>query len=279
MRCKLIPSFFTGSVVLFLVSCSNQPSGPQPGTAAFYWASARQTFLSGDYVKTSDNLDRATKSSEYAAKALPWSMIVDAGLIRGYMELADDYEQGARANRTNPGPFRRQASNYRRLTRGLTSQLAEKFRDFQKINKDDQVSLAFPFPSGTQASPPLLGKILQGIFPPEAELEDAQKLMLRRAIILEAADATGTAEDSSKAQELFKSGEVKVPRSTFMLAMGRALINSADLYNSKKLDEPERARMFAEAAREAVKGMPESKDLKALNEKINKVVKPSRKSS
>src|SRR6476659_8917250 len=144
MRSKLMLFVLTGSIPLFLVSCSNEASGPQPGTAAFYWASARQSFSAGDYQKASDNLDRAMKNAEFGPKALPWSMILDAGLVRGYMDLADNFEQGARANRTNPSPFRRQASNYRRLTRGLTSQLAEKFRDFQKTNKDDQVTLAFP---------------------------------------------------------------------------------------------------------------------------------------
>lgn len=269
-----------GVLVLSLtaVSCSSASKGPEPGTAAFYWASAKQSFSSGDFLKASENLDRAAKSSELAPQALPWSLVLNAGLIRGYSDLADSYELGAKANRSNPAPLRRQSSDYRRFARGLTLQLAEKYQAFQNT-KDEQVSLAFPFPSGTQAEPPLMGKVIQGIAPPQSEAEDAQRLALARAMILEASDAAGAGEDSSKAQQLFKNGEVKVPRSTFLIAMARALSVSATLYGPKKLDEPDRAKMFAQMASDALKGVPDSKDVKALNEQIQKTLKPLKKAT
>ncbi len=262
-----------------VTSCSGGGSrGPEPGTPAFYWGSAKQSFSGGDFLKTSENLDRAMKSGEFASQAVPWSLVVNAGLIRGYAALADDYELGAKANRSNPAPFRRQSSDYRRLARGLTLQLAEKFQTFQN-SKDEQVTLAFPFPSGSQAEPPLMGKVIQGMTPPQSEAEDAQRLALARAMILEASDAAGAGEDSSKAQQMFKSGEVKVPRSTFMVAMARALNQSSILYGPKKLDEPDRAKMFAQMASDALKGAPDSKDVKALNEQIQKTLKPLKKAT
>ncbi len=273
MRLKPIFLILNTSLV-FLIStgCNSGPSGPEPGTPAFAWASAKQSFASGDFLKTNENLDRAMKSADYALKAIPWSLVMNGGLVRGYSELADDYEQGARVNRSNPAPFRKQTSNYRRFARGLTLQLAEQLRDFKK-GTDDPVTLAFPFPSGSQTTPPLLGKVMQGIFPPPAELEDAEKALLTRDVILQTAAVTGSGEDSSKAQEMFKAGDVKIPRATFLAGMGRALADAAELYGPKKLDEPDRAKMFAESAREAMKGAPAGKDTKALNDRLDKILK------
>jgi hypothetical protein len=279
MRAKRLPYVLTFfAISLMAVSCSSGPGGPEPGTPAFYWGSAKQSFSAGDYLKTSESLDRAMKSGELATQALPWSLVVTAGLVRGYAEIADDYELGARANRANPGPFRRQASDYRRFARGLTLQLAERIQTFQKT-KGEQVALAFPFPNGTQASPPLLGKVVQGMAPPASEAEDALKLELARAMILTASDAVGAGEDSSKAQQMFKGGEVKVPRATFMVAMARALNEASILYGPKKLYEPDRAKMFAQMASDALKGAPDSKDVKALNERIQKTLKPLKKTT
>ncbi len=33
-------------------SCSSGPQPPQPGTPAFYWAAANQTYRAGDFLKT-----------------------------------------------------------------------------------------------------------------------------------------------------------------------------------------------------------------------------------
>ena len=89
---------------------------------------------------------------------------------------------------------------------------------FQK-SKDAQIPLTFPFPGGSPADPPVLSQIEKGILPPAAGLDEAQSLALSRAIVLTAADAAGTADDSSKAAQMFKAGDLKVPRATFMMAM------------------------------------------------------------
>lgn len=276
---RFLPAVSLSIALAGLTACSSGPSKPQPGTPAFSWAAAKETYTAGDYMKTLEHLDKAAKSSEYSAKATPWALIVNAALVKGYAELADDYELGARANRTNPSVFRKRTSDYRRAARPLTLQFAELIRDFEK-GKDDPVVLAFPFPSGSQAMPPLFGKVTSGIVPPTAEAEDAQKQMLARAMILTTSDAVGAGEDSSKAQTLFKAGEeVKVPRATFMMAMAKALNEAADLYGPKKMDEPDHAKLFNAAAIDALKGLPETKDVKTLTEKIQKTLKPQKKST
>ena len=43
-------------------SCSSGPQLPQPGTPAFYWSAAKETYRAGDFVKTSENLQRILAS-------------------------------------------------------------------------------------------------------------------------------------------------------------------------------------------------------------------------
>ncbi len=261
---------------LLLTSCSSGPKGPEPGTPAFYWQGAKETFAAKDYMKTLDNLDRAARNAELAPQATAWALIIDAGLIRGYSDLADEFEMGARVNRNNPGAFRKQVSDYRRTARPLTLQLAERFLAFKK-GTDAQVALAFPFPAGTASESPLQDKIAKGILPQASELEDTQHAAISRGMVLAATEASGAGNDTTKAQELFKAGDLKVPRATFTQAVGKALFNAAELFGPKKLDEPDRARMFAENAKEALKGAPDSKEMKAINEKIEKILKDTKK--
>jgi len=71
---------------LILISCSGD-SGPQPGTPAYDWAAAKQTFAAGDYAKTLDNLDRvvATENEFTPTNELP---AFESALIRG-----EDFDQ------------------------------------------------------------------------------------------------------------------------------------------------------------------------------------------
>jgi hypothetical protein len=280
MRAKAVFSLLTiFCISIIWTACSSGPNGPQPGTPAFYWAAAKETFSGGDYMKTNENLDRAMKGSEFESKALVWALVLNAGLVNGYQDLADDFDKGAKANHTNPGAFRKRSSNYRRVARPLTLELAEKYQTFQKTNKDAEITLAFPFPSGTAVEAPVMSKVTGGMILPEAELENAQKRTLARAMILAATGAAGAAEDSSKAQQLFKAGEVKVPRATFLVAMAQALYGAGDLYSPKRLFETDKVKLFSEMALEALKGAPASTEVKALTEKIQKTLKPLKKTT
>jgi hypothetical protein len=277
MRSKTTLLLISAVSLIFIlsVSCSSGPKRPQPGTPASFWQGAKEAFTAKDYMKTLENLDRAAKSEELASQALPWTLVIQAGLIRGYNDLADSFEKGARASRNSPGALRKQTSNYRRFARPLTLQMAEKFMAFQK-SKDEQIPLAFPFPGGSPSEPPALGQVETGIMLPAAGLEDVQSKTITRAVILTASSAAGAGDDSSKAAELFKTEDLKVPRATFMTAMANALLNASGLFAPKKLDEPERAKLFAEMAKAALKDVPASLEVKALNERIDKILKATK---
>jgi hypothetical protein len=272
----LIPTITTLSLIL--TSCSSGPKGPEPGSPAFYWQGAKETWAAGDFAKTADNLERSMKGNkEHQAEALPWSLVLYGGLAKGYTEMADAFETGARVNKTNPGAFRIQMSNFRKFASQMSLQFAERFREFEQAPKTDQVPLAFAFPAGTQAQSPILNRISTGIVVPPAEIEDGQKPILQRGVILAATRAAGAGEDSSKAAPVFKSGDAKVARPDFMVAMATLLQQMSELYGQKKLDEPQRMKLLNEEAKDALQGVPDSKEVKSLNEKIQKALKPDKK--
>ena len=105
---------------------------------------------------------------------------------------------------------------------------------------------------------------------------DALKNAVQRAVLLSTCRAVGSPNDAARAQELFKAGDVKVPRAQFVLAMAGALHDSAQLYTRNKLDDPQKINIFCERAQEAVKGLPESKETKELLSKIQVTLKKSK---
>src|SRR5262245_46257001 len=93
------------ATALILTSCAEN-NAPQPGTPAFFWKSARDTYAAGDYTRTMDNLEKICSSqNDFTARAQPWLLVLTSGSAQGYMDLADSFEAGARSNRANAPAF------------------------------------------------------------------------------------------------------------------------------------------------------------------------------
>src|SRR4051812_4237148 len=113
-------------------SCSSE-TGPQPGTPAFYWSAAKENFATNDFAKTTQSLEKiAASENDYTARAQAWLLVLTAGEIRGYMDLADGLEASVRAKHADPGGFRKYISNSRSAAGRLSYQFAETFMKFQK---------------------------------------------------------------------------------------------------------------------------------------------------
>ncbi|MFB3829112.1 MAG: hypothetical protein ACE15B_20260 [Bryobacteraceae bacterium] len=262
--------------VLILDSCSSAPPAAQKGTPAFYWQGARETYASGDYLKTVENLDNVVRTeNEFTGRARTWLLVLTSGMAKGYIEMADIFEGGARINKANPLVFRRQVTNARGAASRVALRFAEVFAEFQNT-KEDPVPLAFPFPNGSPALPPVLTRIGNGILPQEADLEAAQKGSISRGVLLAACQAAGAPGDAAKAQAMFKAGDAKVPRGQFVLAMAAVLHDSAQLFTRNKLDQPDKLQIFCERALETLKGLPENKDTKDLKAKIEATLKKNK---
>ncbi|MBI1789043.1 MAG: hypothetical protein HYR60_16045 [Acidobacteria bacterium] len=263
--------------VFFLLSCSNEPAPPKPGTPPFYWAAARENFSKGDFLKASEHLERLTKSeNEFAARARPWQLVVLSGLAAGYLEIADQFELGSQNNKTNPSPLRKQMGNYRSMASRQALQFAEAFQQFQKAATEAEVTLDFSSPTGSSRLDPKLTTVSTGVMIPMGDLETAQLATLQRGVLLAACRAVGAPNDTARLADVLKSPPAKLPRDTFVLAMAQALYDISAVYSRKKLDQADQQKMFFTMALETVKKLPESKQTKELASKIEADLKKKR---
>jgi hypothetical protein len=264
------------SLALLFSGCSSQNAPPAKGTPAFYWSAANETYATGDYVKTVEHLRRLTDTeNEYTERALPWSLIMTSGMSRGYRELADSYEAGARIRKGDPAQFRRNTSNYRSAAGRYSLQFAEAFAKFQQSAKET-VPLAFRYPAGSPAQPQLVTKVMMGTYLQGTEPETAEKRSIERGVLLATCDAVGAPNDAAKTQDVFKSGAVQVSKSVFLAAMAQSLYDQAQLYSRRKMDEPDKLKFLCDRAADVLKQLPDSKQKKELLSKIQASLKENK---
>ncbi len=258
-------------------SCSSGPQPPQAGTPAFFWAAAKETWRAGDFLKTSENLQRILATeNEYSSRARAWDTAISAGLTQAYIELADAWEAGARANRANPTPFRKQVSTLRSLASASAIQYTEDLHKVVAAEKDPNILLAFAYPAGSIAPPAGLKRVSGGILVQDSERELLQAAMLQRGVLLSVCAAAGSPDDAAATQEKMKTGELQVPRDTFILASVKSLQEQSELFTGTKLDQPNRLKMMSEEALKALSAVPQSKETKTLNYKIQARLKKAR---
>jgi hypothetical protein len=271
MRTQL---FLPAAALLLAASCSTGPQPPQPGTPAFLWNAAKSTWHSGDFVKTGETLQQLAKSeSEFTARSRPWSILVASGLAQGYAATADAYLYGEKANRQNPVPFHKEANQLRSMATAAALQFAEEVHIFLDKDKAPNVALAFEFPAGGAGEPPAMRKITSGAWLQDSERESLLSQMLQRGVVHSVSSAVGSPDDTPKAAELFKTPDVQRPRADFLVAVAKELYDRSDLFTATKLDNPARLRVLCQEALQALEGVPESKDSKALTTKIQAALK------
>ena len=231
-------------------SCSSGPQPPQPGTPAFFWAAAKETYRAGDFLKTSENLQRILATdNEYTARARAWDTVISAGLTQAYIELADTWEAGARANRANPTPFRKQVSALRSLASASAIQFTEDIHKVVAADKDPNILLAFAYPAGTVAQPAGLKRVAAESWCRIPSSDLLKAAMLQRGVLLSICAAVGSPDDAAATQEKLKTGEFRVPRDTFLHGgRPRSCQEQSELFTGTKLDQPNRLKMMSQEA-------------------------------
>ena len=261
------------ALALASASCAGGPQPPQPGTPAFFWASAREAYHAGDFTRTDEQLQQILASdNEFVARARAWDILISAGLAQGHAEMADAFEAGARMNRANPTPFRKQVTTERSYASSAAIQFSEEVHKFIARDKDPNVTLEFGYPAGALAQPAALGKVASGMLVQDSERELLQTAMLQRGVLQAVCKALDSDDNPAKAAGKLKTGEVLAPRNVFLWAAARMLEQQSQLFTPSKLDQPNRFNLLSEQALEALKGVPETKDSKALAEKIRKAL-------
>jgi hypothetical protein len=266
LKMRLLIPFPLLVVFLALTSCG--PSGPLPGTPAFYWQAAKETFAARDYLKTADHLARLTKSeNEFALRAEPWGLVLTAGLAKAYIDLAGGFESGGKAGGKDsamPLPLRKKMSDYRTLAERRALEFGETFIQFEKSSKDQNIALEFTYPATNMADIPELTRIKGGAILPDSTLSTVETRLIEQSIAKSAGAAVGAAGDPAKAQTLFQAGSVQVPRDVFMVAMAGNLHDLAQLFTRGKLDKLDRLEFFCNKGLEALKPVKQTKEIKDL---------------
>jgi len=265
--------------LLATVSCTSGPPSAPPGSPAFYWKAASDTFAAGDFTKAALNLEGLVKNeSEFTARAQPWRLVVTAGLAKGYAELANNFEFGARANKTNPTPFRTQLTNYRRSAGQYALQYAETFLAFEKHDHTQPVPLAFPFPAANPAKVTELDRIANGILPLDAQMPPIEKRVLSRAVVLAATAAVGAGEDVAKGQQALGAAGGQIDHDVFALSLAQTFYDLSWIFSRDKLNLPDRVELFCSEGLEAAKSITkETKESKKITSDLEKMLKSVKK--
>ena len=266
------------SLAFLLASCATGPAPPAQGTPAWHWRNAQTTWEAGDLRKTSDNLETLIAAGgEFAERAQPWRLILTGGMAAGFMDLAEGFELGARANPAASAGFRKYMSDYRSMADSQAVQFWQTLAEFEKTQHGGGVPLAFSFPKGSAMPVAEVGRAREGMMLSEAEVPGVQRRALQRAVLMMACRAVGAEEDPAKAQQAFAGESPSAPKDVFTIAMAKHLNELAQLYGPYKADRPDRLKLFNEKALAALSSLPESDDTKKLKEKIEKDLKAAEK--
>jgi hypothetical protein len=271
-------------LTLFLGSCSQQTSTKviQPGSPAYFWATARDAHAKGDFIKAADSLRQlATGSSEYRDRAEVWLMILSAGLTRGDMEWVDTLQSGLKLARDKQPQFRKAISLASADANQNALRYAETAHATLVRGVPPEVSLAFAFPaldaSLIDADP---GKIAKGILPSQqTELDSMRAQWQRRAVLRSIARATGSGENLEKASAALAASDCKVTADAWRVNMGREFLTLADFYSPKKLDHAGRAKVMLDEGRKAIEPLSNQAEAKEIRKQLDLLAKKLLKST
>jgi len=250
--------------------CSSGPPPIKPGSPAFFWAVARESYRTGDLVKTDATLlDLSQTDSVFAAPARVWQLVVSAGLTQGYTQLADAYEAGGRADPANALAFRREATNLRSMAATTALEFAQAVHNMAETDQNAKVLLSFGFPPGSAAPPEALAKLAGGVRLADSDRDALLTAMLQRGVVLAASGAVGSPDDPGKAQAAFQTAEVRIPREIFLYGMAKLLYQEADLFGPDGMDRQDRYILMCRAAAETLRTIPESRQAEELAVEID----------
>ncbi|MGJ5820306.1 hypothetical protein [Paludibaculum fermentans] len=259
-------------VALFLAGCAENkgPEPPKPGSPAFKWNTAKESYKKGEYIKVSGILvELAEKKGEFTEQARPWAMIMTGGMSNAYMELADKFAEGTKKTRGDAVPFRRYNNEYKGKASAAAMQFIELARGYVASAKAAEAKLAFEIPEASAAEPGQYKKIVTGLMVPAAEIVGVEQEVVRREIANQASLALGSPKDPAKARAAYKDGTATADGQAFLFMTAKQLWNVGEMFGQKKLNQPARFTHAAyDAATQALGLVKGNKDADALLKKI-----------
>src|SRR5713226_4698427 len=214
MRTRLavvVPFLFLGVLVL-LSSCSSG-STAKMGTPEWYWNAANEVFTTGDLTKTQEHLEKVLLSDNpFKGRATIWHLIMSGGMALGYKDLAEAYDEGGAAAKSGAAEFRRRSGDALRYSKQYCIAEAQELEQLLKATGANEYSLEFAFPAASPSEDPALGRLRKGMMPPQEELAQAERMTIKRGVLIETSRTLGAGNDTSKTAALFEKKPVKVAR-------------------------------------------------------------------
>lgn len=259
-----------------LTSCSSTqgPKKPQPGSPEFNWLAALEAFDKDDLERATQLLTGlAAKENPYQAKAQSAALALTHGLASAYMNLAEKYATGAKKARVGSAVMLRQVGEYKGKAKAYSMNFAETGKSFLNA-APAEVVMAVPLPSGPTTEPELLKKAEMGVALQPADFIQIEKHVVKMEVARSFQVFLGALNESTKAQGMYQDGEAKIPASVFMYALGEGLVETAEFFGPKKLNESN--IITAAILDEAIKAMEKAKPGKDTD-KLTKKAKDARK--
>jgi hypothetical protein len=271
---KLATHVAVAAILLLPLGSCSTASKPKPGTPAFYWQAAVETLAKRDYLKTTEHLRRIIRTdNEYTARAIPFRLVVSAGIAEAYYDLAAEIQKGVRASRQPPAALRKSLNDHRVMAETRALEFTETLIAYTKSPKQDPVLLDFAFPPLGPSEPKQLAQIREGgLLAPEV-MALVEQRMVERGVPRAVQAAVGAPDDPDKAKAAFQAGKAQVPREVFLRAILQTLYKECGLFSRTAMNKPDRLYIFANQGIEALKTMEDNEDNRREAERFKALAK------
>lgn len=224
--------------------------GPQPGSAAWHWEGAVENFEVDDFAKALEHLDDVAASDDpLASKAVLWRTVTLVGLSRGYIEVIDAYRAGIKEDGSREADYQGLIQQANRTGRQYAIELAESLGEVQKAGAGPDVTLDFPFPSGSGARSNMLTAVEAGDAVPAGQLSTAETHTLRRGLIRATAEIGGIEPDNAnEASAKFAAGPVTVSATDFRRTMAKLLLDVSLMFSRERVNQPDVRKILIDRA-------------------------------
>jgi hypothetical protein len=257
--------------MMLVAACSSQ-GGPDytKETPGYQWEQAHKQFSAGNPRKAYEHLQWLVRTENpHLAHARVQLLILQSGLIHGYLEVADRYRRGSAGN----VQMQSRLEEINRTASDLAFQFGQTYLEFQKAQPFGEVGLAFGLPPGNAEPPEELSKLDSAARLPEAERDTAIGKALEWGVLLAVCDSVGSRGNPAEAGKILRKLPVMIPRAVFELGMAKGLYRASEMFGPARLADRIRQDTLLYQARSAAANAPEGAETTQLQGLIEAALK------
>lgn len=244
-----------------LIGCGSGPTGPQRGTAEFYWQSALTAYGEGDFPAALEELKYAADGEgEFASRAAVLTGVLTAALARANMQVADSLRKGIEENEDLTEMVRTPLQQAERNARQNIISFVEELGNFKAALGTGDVTLAIPFPPGNRNESAEMNSLEMGEMISPLQLADGIMKLTQLGVVETVSMAAGMGDDIAGAQAKLDAGPVTIPGAQFPLIVAGFLVDMSGSFAQKKMNDPKIRDVVIQRAEEWIAPGLESED-------------------